>query len=168
MNDLKKKQLVRYGNELVPYELVRQFNAFSLVDDPRRFNIKIEKFTVEQFDLKRNIYNASSNLSGGKAIYSLWNKGERVYIGRTNRKDQNPYTRPMEHRTCTRSPKEYDSVIVWILPEEVCSKTLESILIFKYEPILNNPWKQGGTDISKRKLNQLKALYTKLNKIPTV
>lgn len=138
-----------------------QFNAIELWEKWDKNDLKHERYSLYQFLLKEGTFKASSYLMGPnkkkKVIYFLYNRKKLVYIGQTERENQ--YLRPVEHINDEKSPKIYDEIRMWIIPENICLDTLESMLIFQNNPFYNKTYVKGGTPVDRMELTDLIKKY---------
>lgn len=160
MNELKQNQMVKYGNTYLPYSIVRQLNAFHLLDKTKSFKVKYEYYTKSDFILKRRLLKSLYGDESKQVVYQLCKNNKVVYIGQTVRRDI--YQRFNEH--LSENKKDFDSIRILIVPTDICIDTLESRLIFKNEPIYNKTWSKGGTPISNTKIKSINKYYINLNK----
>jgi hypothetical protein len=162
-NDFKLQQIKKYGNDYTTENNIRKFRAYDVLERKYKgdWNFKVEHIKVNEYHLRQWGYNWYGLENGKKhqAVYFLYDKGELVYIGQTVR--ENPYRRPIEHLTCTRKPKVYDSIKIMLIPDDVCIDTLESELIIQKRPKYNDTWK--GIPVQRKRLKAIKKVRNQFN-----
>lgn len=162
-NELFLQQIKKYGNDYTTEGNIRKFKAFDVLERKYKgdWKFKLEHIKVSEYALRQWGYNWYMLEHGKKqqAVYFLYDGDNLVYIGQTVR--ENPYRRPIEHLTCTRKPKVYDSFKIMMLPDDVCVDTLESKLIVELTPKYNDSWK--GIPTSRKSLKNIRKIRDNFN-----